>query len=104
MRACPRECGVWSFTVPVGIVTAPDHRDRTGVIVKIPLELKPAADAAAGTVEYRWDRDTEILSAQVSPRTTGSGMSGSVGGEGSDGSWLIFDVSEGRINGIEVAV
>src|SRR5262245_16656092 len=31
-------------------------------------------------------------------------MSGSVGLEGSDGSWLILDVSSGRISGVEIAV
>ena len=31
-------------------------------------------------------------------------MSGSVGLEGADGSWLILDVAAGRINGVEVAV
>jgi hypothetical protein len=31
-------------------------------------------------------------------------MSGSVGLEGSDGSWLILDVAAGRINGVEIAV
>lgn len=72
--------------------------------MKIPIEVKPAADGAAPSVEYRWDPDTEILSAQLTPRAKGNGMSGSVGLEGADGSWLILDVSEGRINGIEIAV
>jgi hypothetical protein len=72
--------------------------------VKIPIELKPAADSNAPAVEYRWDPDTEILSAQLNPRAKGNGMSGSVGLEGADGSWLILDVSEGRINGVEIAV
>ena len=31
-------------------------------------------------------------------------MSGSVGLEGSDGSWVILDVARGRINGVEIAV
>lgn len=31
-------------------------------------------------------------------------MSGSVGLEGSDGSWVILDVAAGRINGVEIAV
>ena len=55
-------------------------------------------------MEYRWDPDTEILSAQLSPRSSGKGLSGSVELEGADGSWLILDVSAGRINGVEVAV
>jgi hypothetical protein len=71
--------------------------------VKIPIQVEPAGGAAPA-VEYRWDPDTEILSAQLNPRSTGTGMSGSVELEGSDGSWLILDVSAGRINGVEVAV
>lgn len=71
--------------------------------MKIPIQVEPAGDTAP-SVEYRWDADTEILSAQLSPRTSGTGMSGSVELEGSDGSWLILDVSAGHINGVEVAV
>lgn len=72
--------------------------------MKIPIQVEPAADATP-TVEYRWDPDTEILSAQLHPRTAdGAGMSGSVEVEGADGSWIILDVSSGRINSVEVAV
>ena len=71
--------------------------------MKIALQVEPAAEATP-TVEYRWDPDTEILSAQVRPRASGTGPSGSVEVEGSDGSWLILDVASGKINGIEVAV
>lgn len=55
-------------------------------------------------VAYKWDLDTEILSAQIGPGTPGEGMSGSVGLEGADGSWLILDVAAGRISGVEIAV
>jgi hypothetical protein len=71
--------------------------------VKVPLKVEPA-NGASPAVEYRWDPDTEILSAQLNPRSTGKGMSGSVELEGSDGSWLILDVASGHINGIEIAV
>ena len=71
--------------------------------MKIPLKVEPAADATP-TVEYRWDPDTEILSAQLRPRISSGGSSGSVELEGADGSWLILDVAAGRINGVEVAV
>jgi hypothetical protein len=72
--------------------------------VKIAVQLGPASDAPAAEVAYKWDPDTEILSAQLSPVAAGDGMSGSVGLEGSDGSWLILDVNAGRINGVEIAV
>jgi hypothetical protein len=71
--------------------------------VKIPIEVEPA-NGSTPAVEYRWDADTEILSAQLNPRLSGKGMDGSVELEGADGSWLILDVSSGRINGVEIAV
>ena len=71
--------------------------------MKIAVQLEPAADPPA-RVKYTWDPDTDILSAQLTPRATGAGMSGSVGLEGADGSWVILDVADGRINGVEIAV
>ncbi|HEX3867669.1 MAG TPA: hypothetical protein VHV78_12990, partial [Gemmatimonadaceae bacterium] len=75
--------------------------------MKIAVQLEPSTETPAD-VAYRWDPDTDILSAQLSPgskRNGGvEGMSGSVGLEGNDGSWLILDVNDGRINGVEVAV
>jgi hypothetical protein len=71
--------------------------------VKIAVQLEPLAEPPA-RVQYTWDPDTDILSAQLTPRATGDGLSGSVGLEGKDGSWVILDVAAGRINGVEVAV
>ena len=71
--------------------------------MKIVVRLEPATESPPD-VSYRWDADTDILSAQLSANGTGDGMSGSVGLEGTDGSWLILDVADGRINGVEVAV
>jgi hypothetical protein len=71
--------------------------------VKIAVQLGPPG-STPGDVAYKWDPDTDILSAQLSQASPSEGMSGSVGLEGSDGSWLILDVSAGRINGVEVAV
>lgn len=71
--------------------------------MRIPIQVEPAAETAPA-VEYRWDPDTEILSAHLRQEATGQGMSGSVELEGADGSWLILDVASGQINGIEVAV
>jgi hypothetical protein len=71
--------------------------------VKIAVKLQPASGAPA-EVAYRWDPDTEILSAQLTSRQASEGLSGSVGLEGSDGSWLLLDVASGRIDGVEVAV
>lgn len=71
--------------------------------MKIAVQLEPLAEPPA-RVQYTWDPDTDILSAQLTPRASGEGLSGSVGLEGTDGSWLILDVAAGRINGVEVAV
>ena len=71
--------------------------------MKIAVRLDPPTGAPPD-VAYRWDPDTEILSAQLPRNGGGDGMSGSVGLEGSDGSWVILDVADGRINGVEVAV
>ena len=71
--------------------------------MKIAVRLEPASGTPP-EVAYRWDPDTDILSAQLSQSASGEGMSGSVGLEGADGSWLILDVADGRITGVEVAV
>ena len=55
-------------------------------------------------VEYRWDTDTDILTANLRTRVVSEGTSGSVEIEGSDGSWLILDLNGGSIHGVEVAV
>lgn len=71
--------------------------------MSVAVRLDPAVEAVP-PVEYRWDEDTDILTASVAVIGDGEGMSGSVGVEGSDGSWLIFDVAGGSIRGVEVAV
>jgi len=71
--------------------------------VNIAVQLEPASGTPP-EVDYTWDPDTDILSAQLRPKANGDGMSGSVEVEGADGSWLILDVAAGRINGVEVAV
>jgi hypothetical protein len=59
---------------------------------------------APGDVEYRWDTDTDILTANLRRRASSDGASGSVEIEGTDGSWLILDLGGGSIQGVEVAV
>ena len=71
--------------------------------MNIAVHIEPANGAPA-EVEYRWDPDTDILTAQLRQRRQAGGLSGSVDLEGSDGSWLILDVAAGRIHGVEVAV
>ena len=71
--------------------------------VNIPVRVEPRAGSAPDVV-YRWDADTDILTAHLARRDDAAGLSGSVDLEGGDGSWLILDVAGGRINGVEVAV
>jgi hypothetical protein len=73
------------------------------VIVSVSVQLQPA-DTAPPAVDYRWDADTDILTARLRDARGKAGMSGSVELEGADGSWLILDVASGSIDGVEVAV
>lgn len=68
------------------------------------VRLEPPNGSLA-PVEYRWDADTDILTAHLrATQDVPGGVSGSVELEGADGSWLILDVRKGRISGIEIAV
>lgn len=59
----------------------------------------------APTVRYRWDPDTDILTALLGGNTApAAGLSGSVELAGTDGSWIMLDVRNGAITGVEVAV
>lgn len=69
----------------------------------IAVRVEPV-DGTPSDVEYRWDADTDILTANLRARAAGEGASGSVEIEGSDGSWLILDLTGGSIHGVEVAV
>jgi len=71
--------------------------------VSVAVQLEPALSSPPA-VDYRWDADTDILTARLRGVSAGAGMSGSVEIEGSDGSWLILDVASGSIDGVEVAV
>jgi len=71
--------------------------------MSIIVQVEPASGTPPD-VEYRWDADTDILTANLRAGAVSEGMSGSVELTGSDGSWLVLDVAKGRINGVEVAV
>jgi hypothetical protein len=73
--------------------------------VNIVLQVEPSGRTPAEVeVDYRWDPDTDILTANCRSKAVGEGISGSVELAGSDGSWLILDVRSGSVNGVEVAV
>lgn len=71
--------------------------------MSVAVQLEPSVGSLP-TVAYRWDTDTDILTARLDTAAEGSGPSGSLELEGADGAWLILDVVKGRIIGLEVAV
>lgn len=96
--------------------------------MRLPVHVEPLAGHAPD-IEYRWDPDTDILSARVLapareravelapaveragaapelPLRFGpdDGLSGAVELEGRDGSWIVLDVERGHLAGVEVAV
>jgi hypothetical protein len=70
--------------------------------VNIAVHTEPAGRLP--DVHYRWDPDTDILTATLRDESKGRGMSGSVELTGTDGSWVVLDVDSGHIHGVEVAV
>ena len=72
-------------------------------IVSFAVQIEPA-QGNPPDVEYRWDADTDILTAAVRANAVGEGLCGSVELMGGDGAWLNLDVTGGRIHGVEVAV
>jgi hypothetical protein len=63
-----------------------------------------ARDEETAPVRFRWDADTEILSASIVDRRGGGSVATAVELEGSDGSWVTLELRAGRFCGIEVAV
>jgi len=56
-------------------------------------------------VTYRWDPETDILTAAIKGGGKGKGgLTGSVELEGADGSFILLDVSAGTIRGVEIVV
>jgi uncharacterized protein YuzE len=63
-----------------------------------------AMQEPAPPVRFRWDTDTDILTARLeSPERTGGAVA-TVELEGSDGAWLTLDLRDGRLEGVAVAV
>ena len=71
--------------------------------VSFAVQIEPA-QGSPPDVDYRWDADTDILTAAVRAQSVSEGLCGSVELMGGDGAWLNLDVSGGRIQGVEVAV
>lgn len=70
---------------------------------KLVVQLSPAPGELP-SVKYRWDEDTDILIATLQAPPGGEGLSGTIEVQGDDGSWLNFDVADGRIRAVEIAI
>ncbi len=77
--------------------------DARGDHVNVCVQVQ-RLEGSAPSVAYRWDADTDILTATLDAGAGNGGMSGSVELAGADGSWLMLDVRRGAIRSIEVAV
>ena len=53
-------------------------------------------------VTYRWDPETDILTAACKGGPKGNGMNGTVDLEGGDGSFVVIDVAGGALRGLDV--
>ena len=72
--------------------------------MSLEVRLDEIGEAELLPVEYRWDADTDILSAAMRPTGVSEGLSGSVDIQGADGAWLTLEFTAGRMVAIEVAV
>ena len=88
-----------SDAMPNALSGARNRRRLTSVT----FAVAPHDDAAA-PVRFRWDADTEILSASIVDRRGGGSVATTVELEGNDGSWVTLELRAGRLCGIVVAV
>jgi hypothetical protein len=59
-------------------------------------------DGKLPRVSYRWDPETDILTAACKGVPKATGMNGTVDLEGSDGSFVLLDVAGGLLRGLDV--
>ena len=59
-------------------------------------------DGKLPKMSYRWDPETDILSAVCKGVSKTTGMNGTVDLEGSDGSFVLLDVAGGTLRGLDV--
>lgn len=59
-------------------------------------------DGKLPRVSYRWDPETDILTAACKGMPKAAGMNGTVDLEGTDGSFVLLDVAGGLLRGLDV--
>lgn len=53
-------------------------------------------------VSYRWDPETDILTVACRGVAKANGMNGTVDLEGGDGSFIVLDIADGALRGVDV--
>lgn len=66
--------------------------------------VEPLGDGLPPSVRYRWDADTEILTASIDDQRGGGAAATALELEGPDGSWVTLELRGGRFCGLELAV
>jgi len=64
--------------------------------VSLLVRMETMEEGQLPPVEYRWDTDTEILTAALRPTVMPDGLSGSMDIEGTDGAWLMLELRTRR--------
>jgi hypothetical protein len=59
-------------------------------------------DGKLPRMDYRWDPETDILSATCKPASKGTGMSGTIDLQGADGAFVVLDVADGMLRGLDI--
>ena len=59
-------------------------------------------DGKLPKVAYRWDTETDILSVACRGASQGTGLTGTIDLEGSDGSFVVMDVAAGVLRGVDI--
>jgi hypothetical protein len=77
----------------------PRGRRWPSLAVRVEVDAAPPA-----AVRYRWDPDTEILTASIEERRGGGWVATAVTIEGPTGAWVTLELRGGRFCGLEVAV
>lgn len=72
--------------------------------MSIEVRLEEIEEQDLPPVDYRWDADTDILTAALRPAGVAEGLSGSVDIQGPDGAWIMLEVTGGRVASVEIAV
>lgn len=68
------------------------------------VRVEETTEAELPPVDYRWDADTDILCATLRPTGVRDGLTGSIDIQGEDGAWITFELTDGRLGAVEVAV